>query len=72
MNKLGCVVEWLLSWQIQCVWPKRRRGRKVFPAKVELRPGSHAYSAEVERGMQGRLCKEMMPDLGVDVEEVVF
>lgn len=49
------------------MWPKRRRGRKVFLAKVELRPGSRACSAEVERGMQGGLCKEMMPDLGVDV-----
>lgn len=52
------------------MWPKRRRGRKVFLMKVKLRPGSRAYSEGAERGMQGRLCKEMMPDLAV--EEVGF
>lgn len=63
------MVGWLLSWQIKCVWPKRRRGRKVFLVKVKLCPGSRAYSEEVERGMEGQLCKEMIADLRVDVEE---
>lgn len=40
------------------MWPKRRRGRKVFLMKVKLRPGSRAYSEGAERGMQGRLCRD--------------
>lgn len=53
-------------------WPKRRRGRQVFLVKAKLCPGSCAYSEEVKKGMQGRLWEEMMPDLGMDVEEVGF
>lgn len=52
-----------------CGLSKRRRGRKVFLVKVKLCPGSRAYSEEVERGMEGQLCKEMIADLRVDVEE---
>lgn len=43
------------------MWPKRR-GRKVFPAKVK--PRRCACSEGVERGMPGRLCKATMPRLG--------
>ena len=44
----------------------------VFLVKAKLCPGSCAYSEEVEKGMQGRFCEEMVPDLGMDVKEVGF
>lgn len=44
--------------------------RRLLLMKLKLRPESCVYSGEMERGMQGRLCKEMPPYLGMDVEEV--
>jgi len=51
-----------------CVASDEKRG--VFWMKLKLRPRGHVCSAEVERETQGRLCREMMPDLEADVEEV--
>ena len=51
-----------------CVASDEKRG--VFWMKLKLRPGSHVCSAEVEREIQGRLCREMTPDLRADVEDV--
>ena len=53
-----------------CVASDEKRG--VFWMKLKLHPRSHVCSAEVEREMQGRLCREVMPDLRADVEEVVL
>lgn len=44
--------------------------RRLLLMKLKPRPESCVYSGEMERGMQGRLCKEMPPHLGMDVEEV--
>ena len=40
--------------------------------KLKLRPGSHVYPEEVETRVRRRFCKEMMPNLRVDVKEVGF
>lgn len=60
--------EQLLSWQIKCVWLMMRREREVF--KMKTASWELCVSWGGGEGMQGRLCREMTPDLGLDVEEI--
>lgn len=60
----------MLSWQEKCVWLKTRRGRKAFEMKTACWELCVSWAGE--EGIQGRLCQEMMPDLGLNMEEVGF
>lgn len=68
--KAGGVNEQLLSWQIKGVWPKIRKKRK----RVKMKTASWEPCVSWRDGerIQGRLCKEMTLDLGLDVEAVGF